>query len=86
MTSPPSQPGQHIAAEMEGDNPVRDYHSHLYLVFPHYLAAPGTVVTAPDSSELTTRIRILTAELAIAARHSSRRRPGTATTTTQALP
>ena len=68
MTSPPGQPGQHIAAEMEGDNPVRGYHSRLYLPFPHFLVAPGTVVTAPDRNEVTTRIHVHTAEPAIAAR------------------
>ena len=71
------------AARMERDYPgwavLWGTHTRLFWAFPRFHAPPGTVITAPGTAELTTRMR----HAELAARAHMPRPPGTAHTTIQ---
>jgi hypothetical protein len=75
MTAPLSDPDQRrAAAQIAQHSPqwvvIWGTHTRLYWAFPRFHAPPGTIITAPGTAELTTRMQHT--ELATRA-HAARR-------------
>jgi hypothetical protein len=62
MTAPLSDPDQRrAAARIERDHPqwliLWGAHTRLFWAFPCFQAPPGTIIAAPDTTELTARMQ-----------------------------
>jgi hypothetical protein len=78
MTSPFDEPERRAAARLENGHPgwliIWGYYSRLYWAFPRFHAPPGTIIAAPGTAELTTRMQHT--ELAIGAHPPPPATPG----------
>ena len=84
MTAPLSDPDQRrAAAQIAQHSPqwvvIWGTHTRLYWAFPRFHAPPGTIITAPGTAELTTRMQ----HTELAARAHMPRPPQTPRTTSQ---
>jgi hypothetical protein len=61
MTANPDDLGRATAQRIERDHPgwliLWGYHSRLYWAFPRFQAPAGTIVAAPDTAGLITRMQ-----------------------------
>ena len=61
MTGSFDEQEQRAAVRIEHDHPrwliLWGAHTRLYWAFPRFHAPPGTMITAPDTAELTTRMQ-----------------------------
>jgi hypothetical protein len=77
MTPPFDELERRAATQTERDHPqwliIWGYYSRLYWAYPRFHTAPGTIITAPDTAELTTRIQY--AELAASPHQPPPRQP-----------
>ena len=87
MTAPLFDPDQRrAAARIAQHSPqwvvIWGTHTRLYWAFPRFHATPGTIITAPGTAELTTRMQ----QTELAARAHMPRPPQTPRTTSQPTP
>jgi hypothetical protein len=83
MTPPFDEQEHRAAAQAEHNHPgwavLWGTHTRMYWGFPRFQAPPGTVIAAPDTAGLITRMQ----HTELAARAHMPRAPGTANTTSQ---